>query len=353
MMAATIANVAGAQSTTVLYSPIRSTKDQSLTLAGWGSGVISETDETAFEGTHSLRLSTRNYFQGGTITFEKPVDLADDYGNKSNLLRLTYKVVDPTGGTAGGGGSRGGGMPGGMGPGGPGGMGMPGGMGGPSGGTGRGGGGTAGGRPGGRPGGGGFPGAPGGGQGGKAGGGGGGFGGGMSAADELPIKMVRAIVTTTDGKKSESYVPISSVGADDRGWRNLALPLQAITGLDQTNKMVKSIAFSADDTATLYIGDLRVVNDTTPITAEIEGGDSLNIGASETRSFRAYGNGGASLLRYTWDFDASDGIQVDAEGASVRRRFRKPGTYTITLTVSDFFGLKPSATRTIKVTVNP
>jgi hypothetical protein len=358
MVAASLAGSAAAQSVSVLYSPARTAKDQGLTLRGWGSGLISETDETAYEGANSLRVSTRNFFQGGTIRFAKPIDLNQEFGEKANLLRLTYKVAD--GGAVGSGAGPGRGGPGeglsGPGRGGAPGRGAPGGTSGP--------GGRPGGGPGGRPGGagpGGFPGGapgggfPGGAPGGFAGGPQGGLGspGGGGQAATPAIKTLRAIVTTTDGKKSEAYVPVTSTAVNERGWATLAVPLQAITGLDRTNKQIQEIAFSADDTVTFYIGDLRVVSDTTPIRGETDIKGSLNIGATETRTFRAYGSGGASILRYTWDFDDADGIQVDAEGQTVRRRFRKPGTYTITLTVSDYFGLKEPYKTTLKVTVNP
>ncbi len=44
---------------------------------------------------------------------------------------------------------------------------------------------------------------------------------------------------------------------------------------------------------------------------------------------------------------------MDAEGQIVKRKFRVPGEYTITLTISDAFGLKQPFQTTIKVTVNP
>jgi hypothetical protein len=334
MVAASLAGSAAAQGTSVFYNPVRTAKDQGIALRGWGSGLISETDEAAYEGTNSLRVSTRNFFQGGVIRFEKPVDVNGDFSEKSNLLRLTYKVVDgsASGGAVGG---------------------RPGIGGGPGGFPGAPAGGPAGGPPGG-PGGGGRPGV-GGGPGGFPGGGvrpGLGGGGGTQAATPA-IKTLRAIVTTTDGKKSEVYIPVTSTAKNDRGWSTLAVPLQAITGLDRTNKQISEIAFAADDTVTFYVGDLRVVSDTTPLRGETDVKGSLNLGATETRTFRAYGSGGASVLKYTWDFDDSDGIQVDAEGQTVKRRFRKPGTYTVTLTVSDYFGLKQPYTSTFKVTVNP
>jgi len=54
-------------------------------------------------------------------------------------------------------------------------------------------------------------------------------------------------------------------------------------------------------------------------------------------------------LAYSWDFDDSDGIDVDAAGQTVLRTYPSAGNYTITLTVSDKMGLKNSTSITIEV----
>jgi hypothetical protein len=354
ILAAAIAGSAAAQGT-LIYAPIKAIKEQNIVVKGWGSGTISETDEAAYEGTHSLRIASRNYFQGGIIVFEKPVNLASEYSDKANLLKIVYRSLES--GTVQGGG------PGGAGGGG----GKPGGFGG---GAGAGAGAGIGGGPGGGPGagagpgggapgksGGGGPGGPGGGQGGPPGFGGGapGKGGGGApggSASASTLANMRVIVTTTDGKKSEAYVPLKTGNTSgERGWSDVSVPLASISGLDRTNKIVSSIAFAPDETATFYIGELRVINDTTPITGEISP-KSLNLGAGQEVRLNARGFGGSSILKYTWDFDDADGIQVDAEGQSVTRKFRKPGTYNITLTIADYFGLKKPYTATMKVVVN-
>jgi len=331
------AAMALAQNGTVLYNPVRSIADQEIKLKGWGSGTLSETDEAAFNGTHSLRISTRNYFQGGIITLGKPADLLDEAKDKTNLLRVTFRQADmklggPASGVGGGadaGPKRGAGLAG------------AGGGGGAAGGGAAAGGGNRGGLPGG-----GFPGGfPGGAPGGTT----------KSALGvNAPVmKYIRLIVTTTDGKKSEAYIPTdTSAPTQETGWRSVAVPLQAISGLDRTNKVIKDVALSADQTTTFYVGDLRVVSDKTPIRAEPNVRDiNRELGAEVI--FSASGQGGSSVLKYTWDFDASDGIGVDAEGQAVRRKFRKAGTYTITLTVSDYYGLKDPYTTTIKAVINP
>ena len=342
------------QAGNTLYRPGVSLRDQSISLKSWGSGICSETEEDAFEGTTSIRVTTKNLFQGGILNWEKPVDLAGSFPDKSNLLRITFKSLD---GTVSSGGT-GGGAPSGAGKGGGG-----GGVGSfDGGGAGAGGlGGGQGGR-GGPP-----PGA--GGRGGPGGGisGGPGLGGGAGAAGATlgTLKMMRLIIATTDGMKSEAFVPAATTVSVDRGWKQAGIPLQAIKGFDRTNKIIKSISFSGDVTTAFYLGDIRVINDRTPIRAETTF-KKATCALNDTLTFAARGYGGSSVLKYSWDFDDIDGIQTDAEGPTVKYRFRKAsndlqnaasmrpnGEFTITLTVSDSYGLKDPYVTTIKVKVNP
>ena len=373
LLASAVTGSAFAQSA-VLYQPARDIKDQGLSLKAWGSGTISETDETAFQGTHSVRISTHNFFQGGILGFSNPMDLSKEFNSKTNLFRLTFKLADASVMSSGAGGPKGGGKGGFLG--GAGGVGGPGGIGGPGGRGGRGGAAGPGGGLGGFAGGkggqglGGFGGGKGGGQGlggpggfGGAGGPGGlggpgGFGGpggrgGSGTATPAILRVFRMIVTTTDGLKSEAYLPADTTVAGENGWSTVSLPIQAITGLDRTNKTIQSIAIAGNTTATFYVGDLRIIDDSTPIRGESNVHEPINMALGDEFTFTATGFGGSSILRYTWDFDARDGIQVDAEGQSVTRRFRKAGTYTVTLTISDYYELKAPYSTTMKVIVNP
>lgn len=329
MLAVALSSAAMPQGTIGIYLPGRDIASQGIAVKSWGSGTVGETDEVALEGTHSIRVSTRNYFQGGRIMLSKPIDIASAYADKNSLLLFTIKVADTTltlgggggGGLAGAGGAAAGGASAGGAAGGP-----------PAGPPGRGG--VAGGEPG-----------AGAGRGGATGGGSG------STATTAPLRNLRFVITTTDGKKSEGFVPLTGSGGA-RGWRRVGIPLQAIAGLDRTNKQIQEIAFSGDATGTFYIGEINIVNDTTPIQGEPNIRE-LNLALGDEREFWANGNGGASILVYQWDFDSKDGLQVDAEGQIVKRKFRVPGEYTITLTISDAFGLKQPYQTTIKVVVNP
>jgi hypothetical protein len=292
-----------------VYSPNRPTTEQGIKLAGWGSGTISETDETAFEGTGSIRVSSRNFFQGGILLFGDPISVAQAMADKANTLKIVLKVPDQTVGGGGGGTSAAGG-------------------------------------------GGGRMGTEDGGEAGMRGSGQGARGGSGTTTPDLRLETLRLVIATSDGKRSEAFIDLKGLAPDQRGWIMAAVPLQAIAGLQRTNREIQSIAFAGDAVASFFIGEITVESDTTPIYADVNH-DDLNLALGDTVTFVANGSGGSSQLVYEWDFDAADGIQVDAEGQSVVRVFRKPGEFTITLKVRDAYGLKEPFSRTIKVVVNP
>lgn len=336
----------------VLYRPGVALKDQGISVRSWGSGICSETEEDSYEGNSSVRIATKNMYQGGAFVFNKNADLAMAFNKKSNLLRITFRALDSatTGGSSAGAG-----------------VGGPSGAGAPTGG-GRGGGGGAAGIPTGAGAGAqsGPTGGPAGaaiGGGGKGGSGGGAAMGGGGGSAPQALKQIRMIITTTDGKRSEAVLPTAFASTVDRGWKQAGIPLQAIKGFDKTNKVVKDIAFSGDVSTAFYIGDIRVLSDMTPIRADISP-RTFSGTTNDTVTFTANGFGGSSILKYQWDFDDTDGIQVDAEGAVVKYRWRIPstgaagstpkpkGVYVVTLTVSDLYGLKESYTTTSTVKIN-
>lgn len=266
----------------VLYTATNSAKDQKIVLRGWGSGTISETDEVSLQGNRSLRISTRNLYQGGIMQYNQPINLTERFLDKASLLRVTF-FVPATSLVLGAGRAQ-----------------------------------TAG-----------------------------------NAAGESGVTELRMVITTTDGKFSEMFIPVETTFAAERGWKRAAFPLSAIAGFDRTNKIIKSIQLSADATTSLYLGDLRVVTDETPITGELFGGEKLNLALGDEITLKAAGIAGPSILKYEWDFDAADGIQVDAEGQVVNRKFRKPGTFIVTVTISDLYNLKEPFKATMEVKVNP
>lgn len=290
-----------------IYNPTRSAADQGLSLSGWGSGSIVESDEAAFEGVTSLRVISRNFFQGGVISVKEPLDLSTVSADKNNLLMFALKVADQKMTLGGGGGAGAGG---------------------------------------------GDRGAASGEEGGLRGGGGGGSAPAAGAAEPDAMSRLRLIFTTSDSKKSEIYLPINTSMPNDKGWRMVAVPLAAIKGFANSNKLVKGIALSCDATATFYVGEMKVVNDATPIYGQVSNED-MNVGAGTAITFQATGFGGANVLKYVWTFAGDKGEKIEVEGQSVAKRFRRSGTYTVTCTIKDAYDLKaPWVSNPIKITVN-
>jgi hypothetical protein len=364
-----------------IWEPNRHIKDQNVTLIPWGSGSIAETDETANDGAFSIRISTHNYFQGGILKLGNPVDLSNSFSDSNNLLAFTFRTADQlvikSGGPAGGGPSGLGKFGGGgrIGPGGPGlgrGGNVPGGP--PQGGQGQGGLPPSGqGRGGGQnQQGGGFGGAgvrgggeaPGQGVGGGLGGGGfglggrGAFGGGEQKTPAPSLDMVRTIIWTSDGKKSEAYLKLPPSTAT-HPWKQVAIPLDKVNGFANTNKIVTAISFSGDATTTYYVGDIEVVHDASPITGQMNATEPLNLALGDTVTFVGTGDAGSTILKYAWSFDNSTGttnpdeIKVDAIGQAVKHKFRKAGKFTVTLMIEDYYGQKKPFVTSIPVTVNP
>lgn len=381
-------------------------QNSGISLASWGSGTVTENNQLSFkDALVSLKIDTHGLYQGASLTFAKSVDLSPYLTN--NMAYLQFAVSLPsdmtqqlasntiTGGVGGrlpsaaGGGGRpspaGGGAAPGKGrgaggaagvPGAPGGFGPPGGFGGfnggppgapgaPGGAGGQRGRGGAGGR--GAPGapggfGGGPPGAPGGfGGPGAPGGRGGGLEGGPGAAGAAPpvtkteagrpIENLRVLLLTTSGKTLEILLPMAYNTRQDQ-WRLLDIPVPAIRGISPQDAQIKAIRIFGDASGTLNLGQIGVVNDKTPLTVE----DLPNAEAvprNMVYRYTALAHGGVTPLKYSWDFDASDGIQEEKIGRSVTYAYHKPGDYVATVTVSDLYGFKTPVKTTFKVHVTP
>lgn len=311
-----------------LYSPFRTLGDQGINTKSWGSGTIAETDEFIYDGTVSVRVSSRNFYQGGIMEYSSPVSLAGAYADKTNLLRLT--IMAPGYGTQ---------MTGGAAP--------------PPAGGDRGIGGQQ------QAGGGGGAGSGGTGQmsGGLSGGEGGAGGGGATGPEGPRVEKVRLVITTTDGLRSEAYLDLTSATRDDRGWMRAGVPLQAISGFDRTNKIIHSIAISADKVSSVYVGEIDIQSDATPISVEPNIREA-NLALGDTMEFWANAFGGATPLKYEWTIvhtplsgQARPGVTVT--GQLIEYTFRQPGNYVITLTASDIYGLKEPQSSTINISVNP
>lgn len=163
-----------------------------------------------------------------------------------------------------------------------------------------------------------------------------------------PFKRMRYLLTMADGSRFELIRPTEIPPSDDPDrWVQLSFPLAAIVKANK-GKMptgdgarLKSLSIFGDKYQQFYLAEISTVIDETEISvAPLE--DQVFFAGQET-VFVGNAEGGAATLKYSWDFDSSDGIQEDAVGRVVSHVFPRTGgekKYNITLTVSDYDGIK-------------
>jgi PGF-CTERM protein len=161
---------------------------------------------------------------------------------------------------------------------------------------------------------------------------------------------VAAPTTTVDGSDHSGFyqaeIPDSTL--TDWGVTNPTQELQALYKGDPANFTVTDTDGGARirlDNISYSAGFVNVDADTVP-TASTGGSKTLNVGESTTFDGSGSSDDG-TITSYEWDFDG-DGT-TDATGVSPTHSFGSPGTYTVTLTVTDDGG--NTDTSTVSVTV--
>lgn len=282
------------------------TENAGIILRSWGAGSIEDSTETTFVGSRSIKVLTRGMLSGGWVVFNTPVDLRADVNAPDKVMRFTLRFAGTGGGAAGGG---------------AGGPQAPGGFGGPS--------------------------AP--------------AGGGQTATPTL--RELRLIIETSDGKQTETVLPLHNLRTDESGWQSLSVPLRAIPGLRETNGQIAKIGFFGDATGVFYIGEIRTLSEGGPIQGYIaiqntfgsvftsRSQERLSIASGDELIFFGVAENVSTPVEYRWSF-SDDPSQVDGTGQVVRRRFPKRGNYTVHLTIADPLGVRSPATAKIQIQVN-
>ena len=165
------------------------------------------------------------------------------------------------------------------------------------------------------------------------------------------VRRVRVALFFEGGKSVESQVDLSSFKVQDDGWMAVSFPLEALKSkLGLTDYKLERMVISGDGSEPFHIGEMVTILDSTPITPD--GGESKEVSRNYPIAFQGFCRAGATAVKYSWDFNNADGLQEEAVGDLVYHRFTAAGTWTVTMTVSDVFGIKKPATATIQVKVN-
>ncbi|MBC8104581.1 MAG: PKD domain-containing protein [Cytophagales bacterium] len=265
-------------------------ENANVKLGSWGSGRAEQSKENIFVGDSSIRLTTQGFYQGGRLDFTNPVDLGSAFGNPNAYVRLRVRFSGASGAQNS------------------------------------------------------FD--PGSGE--------------TARRAASPFERMRFLLTMADGTTYELIRPVSIAPTDDPdAYVPITFPVSALVKKGADGKpgpvpsgdgaKVKQMAVFGDRYAVFNLGEIGVITDETEFS--VQPLDLPPVFVNDTISFIGSAEGGATTLRYTWDFDASDGIQADSEGRVITHVFKKAGKFTVTLTVTDVDGIKKPVTTTSEVEV--
>ncbi|MBB6048703.1 hypothetical protein [Armatimonas rosea] len=167
-------------------------------------------------------------------------------------------------------------------------------------------------------------------------------------ADGSQYEVVRPL-DIPPSEDPDSYVPVTMP--------LLALKKAAKKPLSGNGARLASLVISGDKFDSFYVGEMDILTDDTEISvADLE--DQIAFADNET-TFVGDAEGGASTLKFSWDWDASDGIQEDDTGRIVKHVFparifrggEQIHKTVVTLTVSDVDGVKKPMTKTLALEI--
>jgi len=157
-------------------------------------------------------------------------------------------------------------------------------------------------------------------------------------------KKVWFNATVTDDGDIEEYVWSSSIDGE--------LYKGGVSGLylDTLSTGTHTITLRARDEHGMWseevYGTLQVSERPVPV-IDSASPEPATVGAEV--QFRGSGSDDGSIVKYSWDFDDSDGIGEDATGALPTHSYPSPGRYRVTLTVTDDEGITGSTSHEVRV----
>lgn len=151
------------------------------------------------------------------------------------------------------------------------------------------------------------------------------------------VCKIRFVFTSDNDTNISVEEPTGALDTDDQ-WVRIAVPLAKFKA---GGFNLKRLLIFSDIPSTFNLGEIKLVTDNTPITVDPIG--TQTVAVYDHVFLTAEAEGGVSTLKYSWDFDSSNGIQEEQTGKVAHYVFTRGGDFTVTLTVSDVDGLKKQA----------
>jgi len=160
------------------------------------------------------------------------------------------------------------------------------------------------------------------------------------------------VLVTDKGQLSSGGLLLDPNLAFENDWLQLRAVLADFARPeDLQGATLQRVVITGNCEGTVYVGDLKIVQEDTPLVADIEGTPIRTVSAGQPVQFSAKPQHEGVKASYQWDFDNLDGLSTDAYGEQVSYQFPEPGYYVVTLRVTDMNGLLQPRMDTVKVKV--
>jgi len=167
-----------------------------------------------------------------------------------------------------------------------------------------------------------------------------------------PIDRIRVVLVTDKGQLSSGGLLLDTNLALEGDWLRLSAVLSDFARPeDLQGATLQRVVITGNHEGTIYVGEVEIVQEDTPLVAQIEGAQVRHVRAGQTVQFTAKPQHEGVNANYQWDFDDLDGLSTNAYGESVSYQFPEAGYYVVTLRVADSNGQLQPRMDTVKVKV--
>ena len=167
-----------------------------------------------------------------------------------------------------------------------------------------------------------------------------------------PIDRIRVVLVTDKGQLSSGGLlldPNLTLGDD---WMQIRVVLSDFArSEDLQGATLQRVVITGNHEGTIFVGDLKIIQEDTPLVANIEGAALRTVRAGQAMQFSAKPQHDGVRASYQWDFDDLNGLGIDGYGEEVSYQFPEPGYYVVTLRVTDPNGQLQPRMATVKVNV--
>ncbi len=167
-----------------------------------------------------------------------------------------------------------------------------------------------------------------------------------------PIDRIRVVLVTDKGQLSSGGLLLDPNLAVEDDWVQIRVALSDFARPeDLQGATLQRVVITGNREGTVYVGDLKIIQEDTPLVANIEGAALRTVRAGQAMQFSAKPQHEGVRANYQWDFDDLNGLGIDGYGEEVSYQFPEAGYYVVTLRVTDFNGQLQSRMDTIRVKV--